>query len=71
MSAGAAACLADLVTFPLDTTKVRLQVSGESGRRGLVATFINIVRLEGASALYSGLVPGLQRQMALWALLFF
>lgn len=26
MSAGAAACIADLVTFPLDTAKVRLQV---------------------------------------------
>lgn len=25
-SAGAAACFADLVTFPLDTAKVRLQV---------------------------------------------
>ena len=28
VSAGAAACLADLVTFPLDTAKVRLQVGG-------------------------------------------
>ena len=26
-SAGAAACVADLITFPLDTAKVRLQVS--------------------------------------------
>lgn len=26
--AGTAACIADLVTFPLDTAKVRLQVSG-------------------------------------------
>lgn len=26
-SAGAAACVADLFTFPLDTAKVRLQVS--------------------------------------------
>lgn len=26
-SAGAAACIADIVTFPLDTAKVRLQVS--------------------------------------------
>lgn len=25
-SAGAAACFADLITFPLDTAKVRLQV---------------------------------------------
>jgi hypothetical protein len=27
VSAGAGACLADVATFPLDTTKVRLQVS--------------------------------------------
>ena len=67
-SAGAAACLADLVTFPLDTAKVRLQVSGEGRRRGLVATFTNILRLEGPGALYSGLVPGLQRQMAFSAI---
>lgn len=29
-SAGAAACIADLVTFPLDTAKVRLQVCGSA-----------------------------------------
>lgn len=27
VSAGAAACIADIVTFPLDTAKVRLQVA--------------------------------------------
>ena len=27
LSAGTAACIADMVTFPLDTAKVRLQVS--------------------------------------------
>lgn len=27
--AGTAACIADLVTFPLDTAKVRLQVGGQ------------------------------------------
>lgn len=30
LSAGTAACIADLVTFPLDTAKVRLQV--QTGR---------------------------------------
>lgn len=29
-SAGAAACIADIVTFPLDTAKVRLQVCGSA-----------------------------------------
>jgi hypothetical protein len=28
LTAGTAACVADIVTFPLDTAKVRLQVSG-------------------------------------------
>lgn len=32
-SAGAAACIADLVTFPLDTAKVRLQVPDAQIRR--------------------------------------
>ena len=71
ITAGAAACLADLVTFPLDTAKVRLQVGGEGGSRrglGLAATLSNILRLEGPTALYSGLVPGLQRQMAFSAI---
>lgn len=30
LTAGTAACFADLVTFPLDTAKVRLQIQGES-----------------------------------------
>ena len=29
VTAGTAACVADLFTFPLDTAKVRLQVQGE------------------------------------------
>lgn len=30
LGAGTAACIADLITFPLDTAKVRLQVRGGS-----------------------------------------
>lgn len=30
LSAGTAACIADLATFPLDTAKVRMQIAGES-----------------------------------------
>jgi hypothetical protein len=33
-SAGVAACLADVITFPLDTAKVRLQVAARWGWRG-------------------------------------
>ena len=75
LTAGTAACIADLFTFPLDTTKVRLQVSGEGGGApsggaggGVGGTMLHIARTEGASALYSGIVPGLQRQMAFSAI---
>jgi len=73
LTAGTAACIADLFTFPLDTCKVRLQVQGEGGAvgvagRGVAGTLSHIVRTEGAKALYSGIVPGLQRQMAFSAI---
>ncbi|XP_024121112.1 mitochondrial uncoupling protein 2 [Oryzias melastigma] len=76
VGAGTAACIADLLTFPLDTAKVRLQIQGESaasapiGRaptsvyRGVFGTIITMVRTEGPLSLYSGLVAGLQRQMS-------
>lgn len=35
VSAGLAACTADLFTFPLDTAKVRLQIQGEQGPKRL------------------------------------
>uniref|UniRef100_A0A672GQN5 Uncoupling protein 3 n=1 Tax=Salarias fasciatus TaxID=181472 RepID=A0A672GQN5_SALFA len=72
-SAGSAGCVADLVTFPLDTAKVRLQVQGESGLspkgqraghryRGVFGTIYTLVKAEGPASLYSGLVAGLHRQ---------
>lgn len=71
-TAGVAACVADLFTFPLDTTKVRLQIQGEGGASnkssGVFRTLINIGRHEGFRSLYSGIVPGLQRQMAFSAI---
>uniref|UniRef100_A0A3P8NK97 Dicarboxylate carrier UCP2 n=1 Tax=Astatotilapia calliptera TaxID=8154 RepID=A0A3P8NK97_ASTCA len=72
-SAGTAGCVADLVTFPLDTAKVRLQVQGESkpllkGQRaeyrGVFGTIFTMVKTEGPRSLYSGLVAGLHRQMS-------
>uniref|UniRef100_A0A3Q2Z630 Mitochondrial uncoupling protein 2-like n=1 Tax=Hippocampus comes TaxID=109280 RepID=A0A3Q2Z630_HIPCM len=72
-SAGAAGCVSDLVTFPLDTAKVRLQIQGESeplvrGQRatyrGVFGTMFTIVRTEGARGLYNGLLAGLHRQMS-------
>jgi len=71
-SAGVAACVADLFTFPLDTLKVRLQLQGEGGMKnqnsGVFRTLLNIGRYEGPRSLYSGIVPGLQRQMAFSAI---
>ncbi|XP_071352499.1 dicarboxylate carrier UCP2-like [Trachinotus anak] len=72
-SAGTAGCVADLITFPLDTAKVRLQIQGESrpsleGQkakyRGVFGTICTMVKTEGPRSLYSGLVAGLQRQMS-------
>ncbi|KAL4618167.1 mitochondrial uncoupling protein 2-like [Arapaima gigas] len=73
LSAGTAACIADLVTFPLDTAKVRLQIQGEKAAvevaknikyKGVFGTISTMVRTEGPRSLYNGLVAGLQRQMA-------
>uniref|UniRef100_A0A3Q4BLR9 Dicarboxylate carrier UCP2 n=1 Tax=Mola mola TaxID=94237 RepID=A0A3Q4BLR9_MOLML len=76
VSAGAAACIADLLTFPLDTAKVRLQIQGEERAsaaagegpavkyRGVFGTISTMVRTEGPRSIYSGLVAGLQRQMS-------
>ena len=47
-------------------------MQGEGGvtgvNRGLVGTVANIVKHEGVTALYGGIVPGLQRQMAFSAI---
>uniref|UniRef100_A0A8D0P7U6 Mitochondrial uncoupling protein 3 n=1 Tax=Sus scrofa TaxID=9823 RepID=A0A8D0P7U6_PIG len=70
LGAGTAACFADLLTFPLDTAKVRLQIQGENQAarsaqyRGVLGTILTMVRNEGPRSLYNGLVAGLQRQMS-------
>lgn len=72
VGAGTAGCFADLLTFPLDTAKVRLQIQGEASAgkesavryRGVFGTITTMVRTEGPRSLYSGLVAGLQRQMS-------
>ncbi|NXP11043.1 UCP3 protein, partial [Thinocorus orbignyianus] len=73
LSAGTAACIADLCTFPLDTAKVRLQIQGEVRiprssstveYRGVLGTLRTMVRTEGPRSLYRGLAAGLQRQMS-------
>ena len=56
-------------TFPF----IRMVIAGEGGSvgvagRGVAGTLSHIVKTEGARALYSGIVPGLQRQMAFSAI---
>ncbi|KAG8190334.1 hypothetical protein JTE90_014440 [Oedothorax gibbosus] len=69
VSAGTAACIADLITFPLDVAKVRLQLQGEglkgaaSKGKGMFGMIVSIVQKEGPKSLYNGLCAGLQRQM--------
>ncbi|XP_036620382.1 mitochondrial uncoupling protein 2-like isoform X2 [Trichosurus vulpecula] len=75
LRAGTAACIANLITFPLDIAKVRLQIQGESQGairasstnaqyRGVMGTILTMVKTEGPGSLYNGLVAGLQRQMS-------
>ncbi|GFT49367.1 mitochondrial uncoupling protein 2 [Trichonephila clavipes] len=69
LSAGTAACIADMITFPLDVAKVRLQIQGEgvkaglSKNKGMFGMLVKIVQKEGPKSLYNGLTAGLQRQM--------
>ncbi len=62
---GAAACVAEVVTLPIDTLKVRLQLLRKSGGTGMSMSgmFHKVVAEEGVGGLYKGVVPALQRQM--------
>jgi len=59
-------CIAETVTIPVDTVKVRLQLTGELGAKrlysGPVDAFATIARTEGAAGLFKGLAPALIRQ---------
>lgn len=63
-------CYCFLGTFPLDTTKTRLQIQGqkidrshaELKYRGMVDCLVKISRQEGFKALYSGIWPAVLRQ---------
>jgi solute carrier family 25 protein 14/30 len=67
---GIASLTAEMGTFPLDTTKTRLQVQGqqrdavcrESRYRGMTHALLRIAREEGVRALYGGIAPALLRQ---------
>ncbi|XP_053317216.1 mitochondrial uncoupling protein 4 [Spea bombifrons] len=69
-----AASVAELVTFPLDLTKTRLQIQGEAALRrheaapavpyrGMVRTALGIVREEGLPKLWQGATPAVYRHV--------
>ncbi|XP_065055702.1 kidney mitochondrial carrier protein 1-like [Rhopilema esculentum] len=67
---GFASMSAELATFPIDTTKTRLQVQGqvintslsELRYRGMLHAMYKISKEEGIRSLYNGLAPALLRQ---------
>jgi len=68
VAAGAAASWAEVVTIPLDTCKVRLQIQASLPKgdvpkyKGMFHTFTTVMAEEGPQGLWKGLVPGLLRQ---------
>ncbi|XP_017473705.1 PREDICTED: kidney mitochondrial carrier protein 1 [Rhagoletis zephyria] len=67
---GLASITAEFGTFPIDTTKTRLQIQGQKidqtfsqlRYRGMTDAFIKISQEEGLKALYSGIWPAVLRQ---------
>ncbi|KAL4503410.1 hypothetical protein ABPG72_001016 [Tetrahymena utriculariae] len=69
LTGGIAGCVAEALTIPLDTAKVRLQIQGEPvpGKlqkyNGLLGTIKTLIAEEGVLSLFSGLNAGFQRQL--------
>ncbi|XP_060657583.1 mitochondrial uncoupling protein Bmcp [Drosophila nasuta] len=67
---GLASITAEFGTFPIDTTKTRLQIQGQKidqtfsqlRYRGMTDAFVKISKEEGLRALYSGIWPAVLRQ---------
>jgi solute carrier family 25 uncoupling protein 8/9 len=64
-----AASVGEVLTIPIDTCKVRLQLQGRSSGpvkyHGTLHTLTTVAREEGVRSLWKGLVPGLHRQVLL------
>ncbi|CAL8580451.1 Mitochondrial dicarboxylate transporter [Xanthoria parietina] len=60
---GSASCCAAAVTHPLDLVKVRLQTRTPDGPRGMLSTFVHILKSNGFLGLYGGLSASLLRQI--------
>lgn len=56
-----AACVAEMFTFPIDTTRVRMQVQGATGG-GMMGTARSVISTQGPSAFYQGIPPAMLRQ---------
>ncbi|GAB6019891.1 hypothetical protein CHUAL_001426 [Chamberlinius hualienensis] len=67
---GVASVVAEFGTFPIDTTKTRLQIQGQKNNasysevkyRGMLHALVRIANEEGLKALYSGIRPAVLRQ---------
>ncbi|XP_064126173.1 kidney mitochondrial carrier protein 1 isoform X2 [Loxodonta africana] len=67
---GLASVTAECGTFPIDLTKTRLQIQGQTNDanfkeiryRGMLHALVRIGREEGLKALYSGIAPAMLRQ---------
>lgn len=71
ISAGLGGSVAEILTIPFDTMKVRLQLSQKGGAthyNGLLDCGQQMVKQEGIKSLYKGLTPGLHRQMVFCSL---
>ncbi|KAG2430272.1 hypothetical protein HXX76_010368 [Chlamydomonas incerta] len=63
LASAIAACTAEVLTLPLDTAKVRLQLqAGGNKYKGMLGTVATIAREEGPASLWKGIEPGLHRQ---------
>jgi solute carrier family 25 uncoupling protein 27 len=64
---GAAASISELVTFPLDITKTRLQLQQQKMKsanyKGMTGTMYAILKEEGIKGLYQGLPPAVLRHL--------
>ncbi|XP_065332236.1 mitochondrial uncoupling protein Bmcp [Cloeon dipterum] len=69
---GFSSITAEFGTFPIDTTKTRLQLQQGCGQRyrGMLHALVNITKEEGFRALYSGMAPALLRQASYGTLKF-
>lgn len=66
VSGGLGSMTAEACTLPIDTIKIRLQLSGEMGAQrayhGLLDALVRVPREEGPTALWKGLSPAMLRQ---------